>query len=238
MTSFNHRLAFGSILVVVAGMLLYGFGAGAAGDPTARFFIPAVVVAILIAGAIRRSKKALWVPALGGVPVLSVFVVDPFRLLHPDSFFDFWPSLLMLAGTTTAFVASVLALRSDGSTFPFERHVVVVGVIALVASGIFSGYQTFFGPTSTTGTASVTAAEDRWDPATIEVDAMRPVAIVVRNPDWFAHTFVIDTLDVDIYIAPNRERMIEIEAPPGAYRYECDVTGHAGMVGTLVATGG
>jgi hypothetical protein len=237
MTSFNHRLTFGSILVVAGGMLLYGFGAGAAGDPTARFFIPAAVVAILIAGAIRRSKNALWLPALGGVPVLSVFVVDPFRLLHPDSFFDFWPSLLMLSGTATAFIASVLALRTNGSTFRFERGAVAIGIVALVASGFVSGYQTFIAQTSATGIATVTAAEDRWEPATIEVDGTRPVEIVVRNPDWFAHTFAIEALDVNVYIAPNRERAIAIEAPPGTYRYTCDVTGHGGMVGTLVATG-
>jgi heme/copper-type cytochrome/quinol oxidase subunit 2 len=61
--------------------------------------------------------------------------------------------------------------------------------------------------------------------------------LLLRNQNWIAHTFHSDDLGIDVYLAPNSERVVEVRAKaPGTYAFSCDVTGHEMMVGTLRVT--
>lgn len=65
------------------------------------------------------------------------------------------------------------------------------------------------------------------------------VRVSLENRDLFWHTFTIDELDVDLQVPLSAKLAVTFDAPPGEYRFFCDVPGHvqAGMEGILVVEG-
>lgn len=65
------------------------------------------------------------------------------------------------------------------------------------------------------------------------------VSLSLANRDLFWHTFTIEELDVDLRVPLSATMTVTFEAPPGEYRYFCDIPGHvqAGMEGLLVVEG-
>ena len=149
--SFYHRVAIAGVLVAAVGTAIYAALAIPAGDPKAPLFAPAPIVLVAVAVLMRRTTKALWLAAIGGPIVLGVVAIDPFRLTHPDSFIDFVPSLLSVAGTAVAFVGSAAALRGRSrppghSTHRAEHAVIALGIVGLVAVSVYSAAATFTRP--------------------------------------------------------------------------------------------
>ena len=243
---FYYRLAIAGVFVVAVGMSIYAATAIPAGDPSAPVFVPGAIVVFAIGALMRRTPKALWLGVVGFPLTLVVVAIDPFRLLHPDSFIDFVPSVLLLAGTATAFVGGAVELvqrrrHTERPSTLRERVLVGVGAVTLIAVASYSAFVTFSGdagaslPDGRTAIA-IEADEDRWIPSTISVSTVGETLLLVRNPDWFAHTFVVYALGIDTYVAPRSERIVEVPAPAkGSYRFACGVTGHEAMVGTLRA---
>jgi plastocyanin len=81
---------------------------------------------------------------------------------------------------------------------------------------------------------TITAEGNRWIPRSIEVSTGD--GLIVHNADLVVHTFVVEELEIDINVIPGRRREVPIDAPAGSYRFICDVTGHAGMTGTIEVT--
>jgi hypothetical protein len=244
---FYYRLALAGVLVVGVGMSIYAATAIPAGDPSAPVFVPAAVVVFAIGAVMRRTTKALWLAVVGFPMTLVVIAIDPFRLLHPDSFIDFVPSVLLLAGTATAFVGGTVELvqrrrHTERASTLRERVLVTVGVATLMAVASYSAFVTFSrdaGAVLPDGRTviAISADEDRWIPNTIALRSPGATLLLVRNPDWFAHTFVVDALDIDVYVGPRSEHVVEVPAPAtGTYGFACGVTGHEAMVGTLRVT--
>lgn len=61
------------------------------------------------------------------------------------------------------------------------------------------------------------------------------ITLHLSNHDLWWHTFTIDELRIDLKVPMAGERQVSFDAPPGTYRYYCNIPGHEtiGMVGTL-----
>lgn len=120
-----------------------------------------------------------------------------------------------------------------------ERVAIALMAAAVTALCAYSLVVTLSRPSSVTlpsGREAVVieAHEDRWVPRTFVVDADAGTLVLVRNPDWIAHTFAVPELGIDVYVAPRGEHVVELQqADARTYRFECSVTGHEEMTGTF-----
>ena len=66
--------------------------------------------------------------------------------------------------------------------------------------------------------------------------ADRNVVVTLRNDGADDANFAIDQLGIDVDLAPGETEEIAINAPAGAYAYDCALPGHAqaGVYGTLL----
>lgn len=238
----QHRLAVAGVVVSASGAALWAALGVAVGEPIAPLFVPLAVAGSIVAVLAWRTPRALWLVVAGGPLVLAYFAADSGRLRHPDSFVEFVPSMLVVAGTVIAITSSLAALaarRRASRSAGGRRSLLAVGVCsaAVLALTAYSAVRTFGTATSVVereGREAVvlTADRDRWVPDRLPVAAG---AILARNPDWFGHTIEVPELGLDTYLAPRSERLIEVAgAPSGAYAFSCTVTGHEQMTGTLV----
>jgi plastocyanin len=85
------------------------------------------------------------------------------------------------------------------------------------------------------GDVLVVAERAEFDPTELAVSSTSGVFIDNRDP--VRHTFTVDALDVSVELPAGSARRIELDAPPGAYRFVCSVAGHESMTGTLVVNG-
>ena len=76
-------------------------------------------------------------------------------------------------------------------------------------------------------------AEDvEFAPDTLATDR-GTLGVFIDNDDPIRHTFVIEELDVKVELPAGTARRVEFDAPPGTYRFICDVPGHEDMAGVL-----
>ena len=105
-----------------------------------------------------------------------------------------------------------------------------------------------------TTTVHITAEEFRFSPNSVEVPAHQLVRLIVRNQGRERHVFQSQILtqkivrfenpsrgqgfDGDaISLAPGEQIEFMMEIPPGVYRFQCRLRGHAGMQGTFIVQG-
>ncbi len=62
------------------------------------------------------------------------------------------------------------------------------------------------------------------------------ITVHLDNHDLWWHTFTIDELGIDLQAPMGANPQITFNAPPGTYRFYCDIPGHVsvGMQGTLI----
>jgi uncharacterized cupredoxin-like copper-binding protein len=77
-----------------------------------------------------------------------------------------------------------------------------------------------------------------FEPSEVTIPANTDVTVNLPNEGVTPHNFSIDTLGIDVDIAPGATEQVVINAPAGEYEYYCNVPGHkqAGMVGTLIVS--
>lgn len=82
---------------------------------------------------------------------------------------------------------------------------------------------------------AVVSRDIYFDPDGLAIPANTDIALLLPNEGKALHSFTIDALGIDVYIAPESEGRVVINAAPGTYRFYCAVYGHAtaGMVGEL-----
>src|SRR5687768_14233615 len=75
-------------------------------------------------------------------------------------------------------------------------------------------------------------------PSEVTIPANTDVTVNLPNEGVTPHNFSIDSLGIDVDIAPGATEQVVINAPAGEYEYYCNVPGHkqAGMVGTLIVS--
>lgn len=85
---------------------------------------------------------------------------------------------------------------------------------------------------------TIVGTEMKFAPAKLTIPAHTDVTIIFVNRGVIPHNIRINELGIDIDIKPRQQATIVINAPPGTYRYSCDLPGHSlgGMRGTLTVT--
>jgi plastocyanin len=221
--------------------------AGVAGNATGAFAAaPFAVAAVLLALVLRLTGRGL-VAAIVISALLFLIFLDfgAIHLQHPESFADFVPAVLRLAGAAVAIVGTAVARAQwRRGTFaaqnPRRRRVLVAGAAGLVAVAAISGVLTAAERQkvhAVAGAIVVNLRDDTFSPGRLDVHPGERVRVLARNIDSYSHSFTIDDLDVDEYMGPGAERLITFRIPADAgrrrYVLNCTVTGHENMLGTI-----
>lgn len=246
-TFFWTRLAAAGFLLIplaTAVQAAAGNLVGVLGGPLP-LVIAALVVGVVVV-AMKRFHMAAFVLALFLTLVFLVFGL--FGLTHPDSFGDFGPSVLSIAGAVLAAVGSAKA-RSEQKrdvvtgASAIRRNSVWTAAAVLALIGATSAAQTVFRPASgaVAGAQIVRMEQDAFEPTVLRARAGTRKTVFVRNDDAYAHTFTIDEASVDVYIGPLRAKRVSFSVPKGVAKgagpssidFVCTVTGHDDMRGRL-----
>ena len=169
-------------------------------------------------------------------------------LSYLNSFLDFVLPLLSTVGALLALVGAVVAFvqqrRGTARTVSTRREgwTFAAIVVALLVLVILSGTLHIVGLTTVSPEAEVGAMvvemkNSYLAPDRLEIPVGETARIVVKNNDFFVHTFEIDELGVKHRVLPFSELLIELRPPnTGEYTYRSEAPMTGDMAGTLVVT--
>lgn len=111
--------------------------------------------------------------------------------------------------------------------------VVAAGLAVPLVAGVLDNE-----PERETAGISLVAENVAFDQAELSASA-GSITVSLGNRDLFWHTFTVEELGVDLRVPVSAEMTVTFDAPPGEYRFFCDIPGHpeAGMEGTLIVEG-
>ena len=242
--------------VAIIGLLLFAlmslvFAAIPTGGETSTlvFFIIPIVLSGIVAGLMwRLGRWALVVASVWGFLNLWWAWLLVLSLSYPNSFFDFVLPLLLTVGALLTVVGAIVAfvqqrrgtVRTVSSRA--ERRTFGAIAVALLALAVLSGSLHIAGLTTVSAEAEAGAIvvdmrNSYLVPDRLEIPVGETAWIVVKNNDFFVHTFEIDELGVQYTVLPFSELLIELRPTSigeFAYRSEAAMTGD--MEGTLVVT--
>ncbi|MEX1252817.1 MAG: cupredoxin domain-containing protein [Dehalococcoidia bacterium] len=238
------------LTLLALSVVLEAVGFGISGDwgGALVFGGAALVVTFLLAGLVLRFGARAMIPVVILALVVWFFIQGYnfyYELLHPESFFDFIPSMIGLAGSVIVVTSGIVALRETRahavrfSPSAVERAVAGTIVVVLGVLFVVSGVLTVSGRSTVSaqdkvGALSVRMHKTEFSPEQIEVAGGEAPRVVVENDDAFLHTFTMDDFAIDVTVRPGSEELIELPAlAPGSYTYHCAVDGHESMKGTL-----
>jgi plastocyanin len=220
------------LLVVVAGAL--GVMA-AVGELMLPVLVFTVVFAALAAwSALSSSRVSRWV--ITSLLVVFLAMNVPFAigdLSHPESAPAFVPTLLVIGGgliTVVLAVVAALGRRAHAGRVWGAGALVFVVMVAgsLVAAARVDDAVIEPGDTAV-------QAVDYEYPERVEVRS--GAGVFVDNEDAARHTFVIEDDSARVLEVPaGSTARLDIDVPPGSYRFYCDIAGHEDMAGTLEVT--
>jgi plastocyanin len=244
------RGALFGLLLVALGTIGEGIGYSLSGDPAGALAFGGVTVAVttVLGALVLRMRGGALAFTVLAVIVGFVFLQGynfTFEVRHPESFFDFVPSIVSFAGTLAVIASGAVAFRETRrgevrlAARPAEQTVVGAVVFGLVALTIVSGALTISGRDTVSaeakaGAISVKMRKTKFSPDQLDVAPGQALRVVADNNDQFLHTFTMDELDVDVTVRPGSEKLIELPAlAAGDYDYVCTITGHESMKGTI-----
>ena len=216
---------------------------------TVGFFIIFIVVSVIFVGLMWRfGKWALVVGAVWGFLNLWWVWLLILALSYPNSFFDFVMPLLLTVGALLAVVGAIVTLvqqrRGTTRTSATRAEQRAVGAIVMVLLGlvILSGILHIVGRTTVSteakaGAVVVEMKNSYLAPERLEVRVGETTRILVKNNDFFVHTFEIEELGVEHTVLPFSELLIDLRPTNTGeftYRSESPMTGD--NEGTLVVT--
>jgi len=242
--------------VAIVGLLLFALVSfvfailPAGGEATTLgFFIIYIVLSVVFAGLVWRfGRWALVVAAVWGFLNLWWGWLLFLSLSFPHSFFDFVLPLLLTVGALLAVVGAIVAFvqQRRGTVRKVftraERRTFGAIAVALVALVVLSGTLHIAGLTSVSaeveaGAIVVEMRNSYLAPDRLEIPLGETARIVVKNNDFFVHTFEIDVLGVKHTVLPFSELLIELRpANAGEFTYRSEAPMTGGMEGTLVVT--
>lgn len=244
--------------VAIAGLLLYALVSlvfavlSITGTEASNigFFIIVMVLSVILAGLMWRfGKRALVVAALWGLLNLGLWGWPLIQALrYPNSFFNFALPLLLTGGALLTVVGAIVAFvqqrRGTTRTSATRAERSTFGAIAVVLLGlvILSGILHIAGRTTVSAEAKAGATvvemkNSYLAPERLEIPVRETERILLKNHDFFVHTFEIDELGVEYTVLPFSELPIELRPTNTGeftFRSEAPITG--GMEGTLVVT--
>ena len=240
------RVAIVGLLLIALASVVFAILSMIDGEAsTVGFFIIFIVLSAIFAGLIWQfGKWALVLAAIWGIFNLSWFTFLP----DPNSFFDFVLPLLLTVGGLLALVGAIVAFvqqrRGTVRTVSTrrERWTFAAIAVALLVLVILSGTLHIAGLTTISAEAEAGAIvvelrNSYLAPDRLEIPLGETMRIVVKNNDFFVHTFEIEELGVKHTILPFSELLIELrptDTGEFTYRSKAPMTGD--MKGTLVVT--
>jgi len=216
---------------------------------TVALFIIFIVLSAVSVGLMWRfGKWALVVGAVWGFLNLWWGWLLILALSYFNSFFDFVLPLLLTVSALLAGVGATVALvqQRRGTTRTAatraERRTFGAIVVVLLGLVILSGILHIAGRTTVSteakaGAMVVQMKNSYLAPERLEVRVGETTRILVKNNDFFVHTFEIDELGVEHTVLPFSELLIDLQPTnTGEFtiRSEAYMTGD--MEGTLVVT--
>ncbi|MCH7737073.1 MAG: cupredoxin domain-containing protein [Chloroflexi bacterium] len=243
--------------VAVAGLLLNGlvslvFAVLSLIDgeaSTVAFFIIYMALSAISVGLMWRFNKwALVVGAIWGFVNLwwGWFLI--LALSYPNSFFDFvmpllltFSALLTGVGATVALVqqrrgtARIAATRTERRTFG-AIAIVLLGIVIL--SGILHIAGRTTGSAEAKAGATVVQMKNSYlAPERLELRVGETAIILLKNNDFFLHTFEIDEFAIERTVLPFGELLIELRPTnTGEFTFRSKAYMTGDMEGTLVVT--
>ena len=234
--------------ITVLGLFVIALGSLLATVPEPFVGPIATALSLVVAGVVwifgRWSLLLAAVFALPPLIISSALLV--FTIMHPISFLQFVPILLVLGvGASVSLFAGTRAFagyrRSDEVRAPslttrrWLRSALLAAALLSVASAVLAFTERTSAPAEATALAEEIALEfPEIEPARLEVPVGEAVRLVVRNNDFGLHTFTVEGLDVDYAMRPRSSRLIEFTpTAAGEYTYFCRVLGHGKMRGIL-----
>ncbi len=233
----------------VMGLLVIALGSLFSTVPEPPVGAIALVASLVVAGLVWKFGR--WALALGavfGLPPLAISVALLIvAIIHPSSFLEFVPMVLLLGmggliavvGGVTTFVqhrrGTTRIAATPGEQWEFRAIAVVVVALTLVSGIVAITTRTTVSADGRTGAKEVLLENLKITPSQMEIEAGEPAKLVIRNDAWNLHTFTIIGIDADYSMRPRSERLVKL--PPleaGTYTYICRVPGHEDMKGTLV----
>ncbi len=242
--------------VSIVGLLLFAlvslvFAAIPTGGEvsTLGFFTIFIVLSMIVAGLMWRfGRWALVVAAVWGFLNLWWGWLLVLSLSYPNSFFDFVLPLLLTVGALLAVVGAIVAFvqqrRGTVRTVSSRAERRTFGAIAvgLLAVSVLSGSLHIAGLTTVSAEAEAGAIvvdmrNSYLVPDRLEIPVGETARIVVKNNDFFVHTFRIDELGIEYTVLPFSERLIELRpTSTGEFTYRSEAAMTGDMEGTLVVT--
>ena len=217
---------------------------------TVVFSIISIVLSVVFAGLMWRfGRWALVLAVLWGFLNLIVWGwLLVLSLSYPNSFFDFVLPLLLTIGALLTAVGAIVAfvqqrrgtVRTVSSRA--ERRTFGAIAVALLALSVLSGSLHIAGLTTVSfeveaGAIVVEMKNSYLAPERLEIPVGETARIVVKNNDFFVHTFEIEELGIEHTILPFSELLIELRpSNTGEFtlRSKAPMTGD--MEGTLIVT--
>ncbi len=243
--------------VAIAGLLLYALASlvfailstdGEASNVW--LFSILIMLSVIFAGLMWRfGKWALVVAAVWGLVNLGLWGrLVVLALSYPHSFFDFVLPLLLTVGALLAVVGAIVAFvqqrRGTTRTSATRAERRTFGAIAAVLLGlvVLSGSLHIAGRTTVsteakTGATVVEMKNSYLAPDRLEIPVGETKRLLVKNNDFFVHTFELDELGVKHTVLPFSELLIELRPTiTGEFTYRSEAPMTGGMEGTLVVT--
>ena len=140
--------------------------------------------------------------------------------------------LVVGGGLITAFLAVLAALGRHAHAGRVWGAGALVFVV--MAAGSLAAAARVDDAVIEPGDAAVLAVEYEYPE---RVEARSGAGVFVDNEDTTRHTFVIEDDSAQVLEVPaGSTARVDIDMPPGSYRFYCDIPGHEGMAGTLEVT--
>lgn len=223
-----------------------------AGGRAARVWAAGLVVVFLVLGITHRDVEASAFAVLSVVGLLATLIRRgllgrlALGLLALDTLVWMVPATVVnitdLPGAAAVVGPIALALFALGLALVVtglrpSAALVIGGFVALAATAATVASFLAHDGRATTANATVTMRNIAFHPSTVEVVGGRGI-IAVRNRDLFWHTFTVKGTGASVAVPTGARRTVQIDAPPGTYRYVCAIPGHegAGMAGTMTIT--
>lgn len=235
MASFSHptggwntrplytRIAIAGLLLYALASLVFVILSSIDGEAsTVGVFIILIALSVIFAGSMwRYGKRALVLAAVWGFLNLWWGWLLILALSYPDSFFDIVLPLLLTVGALLALVGAItaflqarrgttrtVATRAERRTFG-AIAVILLGLVILSGTLHITGLTTV--PSETNAGAIVVVMKNSYlAPDRLEAQVGETTRILVKNDDFFVHTFQIDGLGVKHKILPFSELLIEL----------------------------
>ena len=213
-------------------------------------FIIFIVLSVIFAGLMWRfGKWALAVAVLWGLVNIGLWGwLVILALSYPHSFFDFVLPLLLTAGALLAVVGAIVALvqqrrgATRTSATRTERRTSGAIAGALLVIVVLSGILHITGLTTVSAEAEAGATvvelkNSYLAPDRLEIRLGETVRLLVKNNDFFIHTFEIDELAVKHTVLPFSELLIELRPTNiGEFTIWSKATMTGDIEGVLVVT--